>query len=103
MTRPVRYDLDTTDPTLAGFVRPPRDEAAADAPRVIDEALQTIGELELRRRFRIYPADGLAIDLQEEGFNLNGGLAFLVARVSSRRPPGKKSFPGALTSAERAV
>ena len=79
------------------------DEAGADATRGIDEALQTISELELRRRFRVDPAEGPAIDLQEEGFNLNGGLAFLVARPEPRRPPRKKPFPVALTSAEPAV
>ena len=56
------------------------DEAGADATRGIDEALRTISELELRCRFRVDPAEGPAIDLQEEGFNLDGGLAFLVAR-----------------------
>jgi hypothetical protein len=69
------------------------DEAGADATRGIDEALQTISELELRRRFRVDPAEGPAIDLQEEGFNLNGGLAFLVARPEPRRPPRKSPFP----------
>jgi hypothetical protein len=34
------------------------DEAGADATRGIDEALQTISELELRRRFRVDPAQG---------------------------------------------
>ena len=56
------------------------DEAGADATRGIDEALQTISELEFRRCFRVDPGEGPAIDLQEEGFNVNGGLAFLGGR-----------------------
>jgi len=68
------------------------DEAGADATRGIDEALQTISELELRRRFRVDPAEGPAIDLQEEGFNLNGGLAFLVARPEPPQPSTQKAL-----------
>jgi hypothetical protein len=51
------------------------DKAGADATtRGIDETLQTISELELRRRFRVDPAEGPAIDLQEEGFKPQRGL-----------------------------
>ena len=68
------------------------DEAGAEATRGVDEALQAINELELRRRFRVDPAEGPAIDLQGEGFNLNGGLTFLVARPEPPQASTQKAL-----------
>jgi hypothetical protein len=65
----------------------------ADATRGIDEALQPISEPELRRRFRVDPAEGLRSTSRRRVSTSTGAWPSSLHDLSPRSPPRKSPFP----------